>query len=172
MDTDLRTQSIQALVVKREIIIDNNLRMVENAGGQDTLFFQELLLHSSKGAVIDKDIHIYYAAVSGSVTNTVTKAFFEKYYTLEKERLPFLIKNDLLDLYMERRFNFYFRNWYLIRIKKIKHEEQQEAIDTLYKIYSLYKEYIIQKSVDIEKFAALYEKRKYKQIIKYFSSMN
>ncbi|OMC85752.1 glycosyl transferase family 2 [Viridibacillus sp. FSL H7-0596] len=172
MDTDLRTQSIQALVVKREIIINNNLRMVENAGGQDTLFFQELLLHSSKGAVIDKDIHIYYAAVSGSVTNTVTKAFFEKYYTLEKERLPFLIKNDLLDLYMERRFNFYFRNWYLIRIKKIKHEEQQEAIDTLYKIYSLYKEYKIQKSVDIEKFAALYEKRKYKQIIKYFSSMN
>lgn len=172
MDTDLRTQSIQALVVKKEIIINNKLKMVENAGGQDTLFFQDLLLHSSKGAVIDKDIHIYYAAVSGSVTNTVTKEFFNKYYTLEKERLPFLIKNELLDLYMERRFNFYFRNWYLIRIKKIQHEDQQEAIDTLYKIYSLYKEYLVNNSLDIDKFAALYEKRKYKQIVKYFSSIN
>ncbi|MBK3493771.1 glycosyltransferase [Viridibacillus sp. YIM B01967] len=172
MDTNLRTQSIQALVVKREIIISNNLKMVENAGGQDTLFFQELLLNSSKGAVVDRDIHIYYAAVSGSVTNTVTKKFFDKYYTLEKERLSFLIKNDMLDLYMEKRFNFYFRNWYLVRIKKINHEDQKEAIDTLYKIYALYQDSVLKKSMEVEKFSALYEKGKYKQIIKYFSSIN
>lgn len=171
IDTDLRTQSIQALIVKREIITRNELKMVENAGGQDTLFFQELLLHSKKGMVIDLDIHIYYAAVSGSVTNTVTKKFFEKYFTLEKERLPFLTKNDLLTLYMEKRFNFYFKNWYLIRIKRIKEEDQKEAIDTLYKIYSLYKDLIVERSIEIDKFEGFYKKRKYKKIAKYFSKV-
>ena len=119
IDTSLRTQSIQALIVKTNVIRENQLKMVEKAGGQDSLFFQELLLHSTRGAVIDLDIHIYYAAVTGSVTNTITKKFFDKYYTLEKERLPFLIQNDLLDLYMEKRFNFYFRNWYLFELKKL-----------------------------------------------------
>ncbi|MGG0655742.1 glycosyltransferase [Rummeliibacillus pycnus] len=171
INTNLRAQSIQALVVKRKIITENQLKMVENAGGQDTLFFQELLLHSTKGAVIDLDIHIYYAAVTGSVTNTVTKKFFDKYYTLEKERLPFLINNDLLTLYMEKRFNFYFRNWYLIRIKRITDDDQKEAIDTLYKIYSLYKEYIKENTVEIDKFETLYKKGKYQKIAKYFSKI-
>lgn len=171
IETELRTQSIQALVVKRNVIIENDLRMVENAGGQDTLFFQELLLHSAKAAVIDLDIHIYYAAVSGSVTNTVTKKFYDKYYTLEKERLPFLKKNNLLDLYMEKRFNFYFKNWYLIRIKRIDDDELKESIDTLYKIYSLYKEYIVTNSLEIDKFESFYKKGRYKKIVKYFSKI-
>jgi hypothetical protein len=143
--------------------------MVENAGGQDTLFFQELLLHSTKAAVLDLDIHIYYAAVSGSVTNTITKKFFHKYYTLEKERLPFLKKNELLDLYMDKRFNFYFKNWYLIRIKRIGDEDLKEAIDILYQIYSLYKEFIVENSIEGEKFEAFYKKGKYKKIAKYFT---
>jgi len=169
IDTELRTQSIQALIVKRKIIMDNHLKMVENAGGQDTLFFQELLLHSTKAAVLDLDIHIYYAAVSGSVTNTITKKFFHKYYTLEKERLPFLKKNELLDLYMDKRFNFYFKNWYLIRIKRIGDEDLKEAIDILYQIYSLYKEFIVENSIEGEKFEAFYKKGKYKKIAKYFT---
>lgn len=171
IETELRTQSIQALVVKRKIIIDHHLKMVENAGGQDTLFFQELLLHSTKAVVVDLDIHVYYAAVSGSVTNTISQKFYEKYYTLEKERLPFLMENELLDLYMEKRFNFYFKNWYLIRIKKIEDQDLTEAIDTLYNIYSLYKEYIIENSKEGEKFEALYKKGKYKKIVKHFSEI-
>lgn len=171
IDTNLRAQSIQALVVKKEIITKNKLKMVENAGGQDTLFFQELLLNSNRTTVIDIDIHIYYAAVSGSVTNTITKKFFEKFYTLEKERLPFLIKNNLLNVYMDKRFNFYFQNWYLKRINKINKEDQRESIDTLYKIYSLYKGNLTIKDNDIEKFASLYEKKKYEKIVHYFSNI-
>ncbi len=72
---------------------------------------------------------------------------------------------------MEKRFNFYFRNWYLIRIKKINEQDQKEAIDTLYKIYSLYHEYIKQKTDEIEAFQSLYKKGKYKKIIKIFSKL-
>jgi glycosyltransferase involved in cell wall biosynthesis len=169
IDTNLRAQSIQALVVRKGVIVNNQLKMVENAGGQDTLFFQELLLKSRRTTVINKVIHIYYAAVSGSVTNTITKRFFEKFYTIEKERFPFLVKNDLLNVYMEKRFNFYFVNWYLKRINKINQEDHKESIDTIYKIYSLYKDYITVRDKDIEEFSNLYEKKKYDKIVNYFS---
>lgn len=44
----LRAQSIQALIIKSQIIKDNHIRMIEGAAGQDTLFFQELMIHSKK----------------------------------------------------------------------------------------------------------------------------
>jgi glycosyltransferase involved in cell wall biosynthesis len=170
IDVDLRAQSIQALIVKKDIIIKNNLKMIEKAAGQDTLFFQELLLNSKKTKVINLDIHIYYAAVSGSVTNSISKKFFEKYLTLERERLPFLRKNNLLDAYMEKRFVFYFKNWYLKRLPKINREEAKEAIDILYNIFALYKDYIIKEDKDISLFEKLYESQNYDGILEHFSN--
>src|SRR5699024_4919723 len=65
----LKAQSIQAMIVKKSVIDDNNIKMVEGAIGQDTIYYQELLLHSSKVKVIDEVIHMYYGAVADSVTN-------------------------------------------------------------------------------------------------------
>lgn len=162
---NMRAQSIQALIVKKSIIVDNNLKMILNAGGQDTLFFQELLLNSKKVKVIDEFIHIYYAAVTGSVTNTLTNKFFTKFHILEKERLPFLVKNDLLNVYMEKRFTFYFKNWYLKRLSGVKPEDLKQAVDTVYEIYSLYKESIVVQDKTILKFEELYLKKKYDEIL-------
>ncbi|WP_312039465.1 glycosyltransferase [Macrococcoides bohemicum] len=137
----LRAQSIQALLVKSSVIKENNLRMVEGAAGQDTMFFQELVLNSSQVLLVNEYIHMYYAAVSGSVTNTVSKKFFDKYYKLERERIPFLIKNKLMDTYMEKRFNFYVKGWYLVRLDRIAPEDRSEAIKRFLDIYSLYDEF-------------------------------
>lgn len=137
----LRAQSIQALVVKSKIIKDNNLRMVEGAAGQDTMFFQELVLKSNQVLLVNEYIHMYYAAVSGSVTNTISKKFFDKYYKLETERIPFLKENNLLETYMEKRFNFYVRGWYLVRLDRIAPEDRHEAITRFLDIYSMYDEY-------------------------------
>ncbi|MEC5188058.1 glycosyltransferase [Geobacillus thermodenitrificans] len=168
IDTGLRAQSIQALVVKRDVIINNKLRMVEKAAGQDTMFFQQLMLHSRKVKVIDLDIHIYYAAVSESVTNSISKKFFEKYLTLERERLPFLKMNNLLDIYMQKRFTFYFKNWYLKRLVYLNRDEAKEALDTLYHIFSLYKDYIVVKDKEISLFEELYKKGDYEGILERF----
>src|SRR5699024_3957690 len=89
-DSGLRSQSIQAVIVKKEIIDKNSLQMIEGAAGQDTLFFHELLLASDKCLVLDEYVHVYYASVTGSVTNSVSKNLFEKYLKIEKARLPFL----------------------------------------------------------------------------------
>jgi glycosyltransferase involved in cell wall biosynthesis len=164
-NADLRAQSIQALVVKKGIILDNNIKMVEKAGGQDTLFFHELILKSKKIKAINLSIHIYYAAVEGSVTNSITKKFFEKYFILEKERLPFLKKNGLFETFIEKRFVFYFKNWYLKRLPNVKEEDLEKSLEILYNIYLMYRDSLKKPDLELKEFEKNYKKGKYKEII-------
>nr|WP_263313760.1 glycosyltransferase [Mammaliicoccus sp. Marseille-Q6498] len=137
----LRAQSIQALIIKASVIKDNQIKMTEGAAGQDTLFFQELMIHSKKVKALNEVIHMYYAAVSGSVTNSVSKKLFDKYYTLELERIPTYKKHGLLKSYLEHRFNFYIKGWYLPRLEKVKPEEREQAVKKFLEIYDLYEGY-------------------------------
>lgn len=134
----LRAHSIQALIVKTSILHENELFMVEGAAGQDTMFFQELLLNSNKIKGIPILIHMYYAAVTGSVTTTIKKRFFEKYYKLEKERVPFLKENNLYEVYVKERFPFYFKNWYVKRIEKVDSAQKEDALKILKSIFDMY----------------------------------
>lgn len=140
-NSGLRSQSIQAMIIKKDVITKNNIKMIEGAVGQDTLFFHEVMLCSENCLAIDEFIHVYYAAVTGSVTNSVSKSLFDKYLKLEKERIPFLLKNKLMNSYMEEKFNFYFKNWYLPRLKKVKDEEYSDAIKIFLQIYKMYEKY-------------------------------
>lgn len=146
----LRAQSIQALMVKADVIKNNHIKMVEGAAGQDTVFFQELMLYSKKVLGIKVPIHTYYAAVSGSVTNSISKKLFDKYYKLELERIPFLEKHQLMDAYMEQRFNLYVKGWYKPRLENVKVEEREEAIQRFLEIYQLYDKYNRPKDVELE----------------------
>jgi len=141
--TNLTVQSIQALIVKKDILLKNNLRMVEGAAGQDTLFFQELILKCAKVRVINQMVHSYYAYVEGSVTNTVTHKFFEKFYKVELERIKFLEREDLIDVYMRLKFNFYFKNWYLKKYQQVSNIDEKnkskEYLDKILKLYEPYK---------------------------------
>jgi len=139
--TNLTVQSIQGLIVKKNIIIDNNIHMVEGAAGQDTLYFQELLLHCNKVKVINQIIHSYYAFVEGSITNTVTHKFFEKFHKLEKERVKFLIETDLIEYYMRIKFNFYLKNWYFKKYKQVPEHDKRRAKQHILEIIYLYNEY-------------------------------
>lgn len=168
LNTSFKAMSIQALVLKKELITKNSLKMVEGAIGQDTLFFQEMLMNSDKVKAIDLDIHIYYAAVSGSVTNVISKQFFERYLLLEKERIEFLKKHNLLDGYMEEKFFTYFKNWYLKRLSKIEEKDLKSAIDTLYTIYELYQDYIRIKDSDLKLFEDLYKNKDYHKMVETF----
>lgn len=138
----LKAQSIQAMIVRKNVITDNDIRMVEGAIGQDTIYYQELLLHSSKVKAVDEVIHMYYGAVADSVTNTVGLSFFEKYLKLETYRIDFLTKNDLINEYIEDRLEYYLMNWYLPRLERVKHEDKREAAEKLHEIFNLYKEYV------------------------------
>jgi len=139
--SELRVQSIQALLVKKSVILDNDLLMVEGAAGQDTMFYQELVLNSKSILGVNKYIHVYYAAVMGSVTNTVSHKFFEKYFKLELERIPYLERYGLMDIYLDVRFNSYVRQWYLTRLNRVDKKYRQLAIKIFLDILELYNEY-------------------------------
>jgi glycosyltransferase involved in cell wall biosynthesis len=138
--TVFKAMSIQALVLKRELIEENSLKMVEGAIGQDTLFFQELMLNSKKVKAIDLSIHIYYAAVSGSAVNTITKKFFERYFLLEKSRIEVLKNHGLFEQYVATRFEYYFKNWYLEKLKKVTQDDFYDSVKLLTNIFDLYRE--------------------------------
>ena len=87
-------------------------------------------------------IHSYYAYVEGSVTNTVSHRFFEKFYKVELERIKFLKYENLIEEYMNIKFNFYFKNWYLKKYKSISsNKEKEKSKHYLLKILSLYEDY-------------------------------
>src|SRR5699024_5926484 len=85
---------------------------------------------------------MYYGAVADSVTNTVGLSFFEKYLKLEKYRINFLTENDLINEYLEDRFEYYLMNWYLPRLERVEQSNQSIAAEKLHEIFGLYKEYI------------------------------
>ena len=67
--------------------------MIEGAAGQDTLFFQELMIHS-KSTSCNRCYSYVLCCCVGSVTNSISKKLFDKYYTLEIERIPFTKNMD------------------------------------------------------------------------------
>lgn len=138
VDTQFKAMSIQALIAKRDVILNPDLQMVEGAVGQDTIFFQELMLHSNKVKVINEPIHIYYAAVEGSAVNTISKRFFERYLKLEKYRVQMLKENNLFNEYVEQRFAYYFQNWYLKKLKLVQAGDEMASVKLLGEIVDLY----------------------------------
>lgn len=165
--TNLRTQSIQALIIKKELITKNNLKMVDKAIGQDSLFFQQLIINSNKIKAVDRIVHIYFASVSNSVTNTISKKFFMRYLILEKERYKFLKNEKLLEIYIAQRFNYYFVNWYLKRVPRLNEDDLKDGLDTLYEIYSIYKNKLKDKSEPIIIFEKCIEKGEYNKFKEY-----
>lgn len=147
--TFFKAQSIQALMVKKTIIQEHNLEMVLGAVGQDTLYFHELVVHVNSLKIVNDIIHIYYAGVNGSTVNNITKKTFEKYVTLEKSRLDFLKKHNLLNIYMDKRFNYYFVNWYFKKLDLVNEEDFIPAVTQLNEIYEMYKN-VRPKMVDAE----------------------
>ncbi|WP_462420187.1 glycosyltransferase family 2 protein [Salinicoccus sp. Marseille-QA3877] len=150
--TNLTVQSIQGLIVKKNIIIENNINMVEQAAGQDTLYFQQLLLNCKKVKVVDHMIHSYYAFVEGSITNTVTHKFFEKFYKVEQERIKFLIEENLIEEYMNVKFNPYIINWYMEKYKSVPVYDKKKSYELILKIVDLYSDYSKDFSETILKF--------------------
>lgn len=133
------TIATQAAIIEKEVFIDNpNLRFIEKAAGQDTIFGWELLLSISKGAFTSDAFLIYYADREDSVTNIVDKNYFEKKLILEKEQVKMLKKYDLFSLYNEQHFDRFMNNWYLHKLQYVKPEDHDASLKILEEICKIY----------------------------------
>lgn len=141
VESKFRSQSNQALMVKTSVIRDNKLTMPIGAIGQDTTFFLELLLHSRNFSVVRENIHVYYAGVTSSTVNNISLKTFKKYFLMEKYRIEFLKKHNLLDEYIHVKLNQYVEDWYFRKINLVSEAELDEVKKILYSIIQLYMPY-------------------------------
>jgi aspartate-semialdehyde dehydrogenase len=81
-----------------------------------------------------------------------------------------LKKNDLLNQYIEKRFEYYFENWYLKKLEKVNPEEAIEAIKLLVKIMDIYRKLsdLPLTIPEVNRFKVLAEKKDYQGIMNEF----
>lgn len=130
--------STQAAVLSRELFKNKNLRFVEGAAGQDTLFGWELLASAGSGAFTASAFLLYYHERCGSVTNEVNREYFEKKLILEHTQVTRLRELGLLEHYLDNHFDAFIRNWYLPKLEAVSLEQRQETNGIFRTILSLY----------------------------------
>ncbi|WP_214763487.1 glycosyltransferase [Exiguobacterium sp. s141] len=156
LEHNFKVQSIQAMVIRRDFIVENGLKQVIGAVGQDSLFFQEMFLSAERVALVDLTIHDYYAAVAGSTVNTITRRYFEKCLLRETARAKAFEREGVLDVYRETRFERFFELWYLQFIRRSREEDFLGNADLLYAIYEQFKP-LEPRSPRFKQFIDLYE---------------
>lgn len=138
--TEIKFQpfSIQATVARTDFLRENNLRQVEGAFGEDSLFSLQMLYAAKSISFARSSIFVYNAEVPGSAVNSVSTAFFRKSLASERVQVNWLRELDLLDAYSERRFMKMMNVWYLQKIKETREEERQESLALVHQIAELY----------------------------------
>jgi len=130
--------STQAAVIDRRLFDSRDLRFVEGAAGQDTLFGWELLAKADKGVFTDAAFLLYYYERASSVTNTLDVRYFQKKLILERAQTAKLAALGLLVCYRESHFDKFFQDWYMKHLRKVKKEDRSAVIEILKTIVSLY----------------------------------
>ncbi|WP_223669276.1 glycosyltransferase [Kangiella shandongensis] len=126
----------QPALIKRGFLLSNNIKYVEGAAGQDTLYGWEVLINSKMCAFTSKVHLIYYAQRSDSITNVIDKSYFDKKLVMEKAQVNFLKDHELLDLYKQHHFDNFMNNWYLPKVEMC--EDKAHAENTIEAITDLY----------------------------------
>lgn len=138
---NFRVQSIQACLIKRELITDHKLENPEGAFGEDTMFFMELMINAGRVYYINKPIHIYYAQRRDSSINDVGTEFFRKSLILEEYQARKLKEYGLFETYVEKKLDYFIINWYIDKLSAIRESSGDifaqcvEMIDAITRLY-------------------------------------
>lgn len=130
--------SIQAMVIRKSVIIDAEISQVVGAVGQDSFFSWQLFANAEKIRSISLTAHIYYAMVQNSTVNHITPKYFQRSLLQERVQRKWLEENNLLKDYMKERFNGFFRDWYMVKLSQAIPEEKPECERILGEIFALY----------------------------------
>jgi len=117
----------QSALVTRHLLTSKKLQSVEGAVGQDTLYGWELMLAAKKIVTSPVAASIYYANVSGSVTNHVSTKYFRKLLMLQPRLRNVMDANNLLRDYMAIRYENYLKVWVFGRLSRVGLEDCIES---------------------------------------------
>lgn len=138
LSENFRSQSIQACLIRRQLIVENRLTSPEGSIGQDTFFFHELMINAEQVYYINRPIHIYYAQRADSATNTISPEFFKKSFILEQYQAERLKAYGLLEEYITRKLDYFIVNWYIDKLSRTSETERTECIGIIGDIAALY----------------------------------
>jgi len=133
--------SIQAMMIERRLITESGIEEVVGAIGQDSFFSWQLITSSERLKAVNFPVHIYYEAVSGSAVNAVGVGFFSKSHLLEEAQFKWLQDEGLLSDYMEKRFNNFFRDWFLKKLSICNESEKDESKRIVLDIFNIYRDH-------------------------------
>lgn len=160
-ETKFRAPNIQTMIINKSLIINNNLVQTVGAMGEDTLFSWELMSCAKKIYFIDLPVFSYYAKTSGSVTNVLNSKYFEKLLKIQQPKIKWLIDNNLLEDFMNTRYDMYTKNWVLAKLAQSAGDEIVQCTKTVYKILIEYDEYYNNTDETINNFIQLCKDNKY-----------
>lgn len=162
-DINFLSISIQAMVIRKQIISSNNILQVVGAAGQDTLFSWQLLQSSKKIKAIDIPVHVYYSQTLGSVTNQVRPKFFEKLLLLQQPKYDWLVQADLIDDFMKLRYDYYTKNWIFKKLSIA--DDPEECAKIVKKIHDVFKPHYHNTDGLINNFSDLCERNDYAKAV-------
>jgi glycosyltransferase involved in cell wall biosynthesis len=129
----------QTMIVRRDYLAEHDIRFVEGGLGEDTLFFQELCGASSvKAHGIDVPFQVYFADRDDSAASSISVSFFEKHLATEKAAALFFHRHELLNDYVNLRFEYYFKRWYLTKLSLLPIGEMHGGLAILNEILELF----------------------------------
>ena len=171
VDTNFSGISMQAAIVKKQFLKQYNLYQINGAAGEDTLSSWEWFTCADSFEINSTIAHIYYAARSGSIVNSIGISFYKKYFAIEEPRKSFLEQNGLLIDYMNKKFNSYFENWTLQHLIYLKENDIEDSVRVVKKIYDLYQENYNGKSKIINHFVELCDREEFTKAQEYIKNI-
>lgn len=152
---------IHDFLIKRDSLEKLDIRQVEGAVGEDTLYSWQLLCSDLKIHFINENIQFYYADVESSVSNTVSPEFFQKLLLLQNEKMNFLKNNGLLSDFMKKKYNRYSTDYVLKKLSDTAPSDAVESVKTVYSLFSVFKDYCNGREDMIRIFMFLCRQKKY-----------
>ena len=134
LKSNFSVNSIQAMLIKKNLIIKNNVKM--EGIGEDTVFFYEVMLLSQKIRIINEIIHLYYKNREDSLTNKIDNEYFHGHLLAQKRKKKILEKFHVLDSYLNLKQEYHFK--YYLYNKMLQSENIEYAKKILIDIYNIY----------------------------------
>lgn len=151
LKSNFSVNSIQAILIKKDLIIKNNVIM--EGIGEDTVFFYEIMLLSKKIRVINEIIHLYYKNREDSLTNNIDNKYFDGHLLAQKRKKKIFEKFNILNSYLNSKQENHFK--YYLYNKMFQAENISYAQKILFDIYDVYEGKWKIKDKDLKKFFQL-----------------
>lgn len=130
--------STQASVIRAELLINEGIRFVEGAVGQDSLFGWQVFAASRNPRFVDSVFITYYAERVDSVTNVLNANYFRRALIREREQVKWLQEVSGFESFKNKHFPKFFENWYLDKFQRVTPQDRWSARVTLERIARLY----------------------------------